>query len=462
MLIRDAELEGAITRVRIENGVVSAIGADLAAKPGEVVLDARGGALLPGLHDHHIHLLALAAALDSLPCGPPRVNSAESLQNALRERAASLRPSGGGWLRGIGYHDSVAGAMDRDWLDRVVPDLPVRIQHRSGRLWVCNSAALDRLGDGPWELVDGRPSGRLYDADTWMRQRLGSMPPDIGRASRLLAGFGITGITEVTPHNNLETARLLVGAQARGELLQDVYLMGDANLDALRDTKRLRRGPRKIHLHETALPDFAGLCGDVAASHACGRAVAIHCVTLTELMFALHVLESAGAHRGDRIEHAGVAPPEVLEPMRRLGVTVVTQPNFIRERGDQYLAEVDPRDQPWLYRLRGLLAAGIPVAAGSDAPFGEPNPWLLMQAAVERRTRNGHCLGIDETVGPERALALLCGALDEPGGASRVVAVGVSADLCLLDRSWAGARGNLGGVKVVATFGRGELIFDGF
>ena len=29
---------------------------------GDEIVDAAGGVLLPGLHDHHIHLLALAAA----------------------------------------------------------------------------------------------------------------------------------------------------------------------------------------------------------------------------------------------------------------------------------------------------------------------------------------------------------------------------------------------------------------
>ena len=37
-------------------------------------------------------------------------------------------------------------------LDRLVPDRPLRIQHRSGRMWLLNSAALSELLDR------GRPS----------------------------------------------------------------------------------------------------------------------------------------------------------------------------------------------------------------------------------------------------------------------------------------------------------------
>ena len=42
----------------------------------------------------------------------------------------------------------------------------------------------------------------------------------------------------------------------------------------------------------------------------------------------------AGARAGDRIEHAAVAPPDVVALVAALPLTVVTQPGFIRERGD--------------------------------------------------------------------------------------------------------------------------------
>ena len=65
-------------------------------------------------------------------------------------------------------------------------------------------------------------------------------------------------------------------------------------------------------------------------------------------------------------------------------LTVVTQPHFISERGDQYLTDVDPEDQPWLYRLQGFLAADVPLAAGTDAPFGHWDPWRAIRSAPAR------------------------------------------------------------------------------
>jgi predicted amidohydrolase YtcJ len=461
VLIRNAEIDFAMRAdVRIADGVIAEIGR-LDAVRDDIAIDARGAALLPGLHDHHIHFLAYAASRESVPCGPPTVTNAHDLARQLTDRAAA-KP--GAWIRGIGYHRSVAGDIDRDWLDRILPTTPARIQERSGRLWILNSAALDLVTAGqaetPLETVDGRPTGRLYDADAWLRERIGHVPLPIAPASRFLASRGVTGLTDTTPGNGPEEFALLREAQRSGDLVQNVLMMGGAGLDGMDGCAGLRIGARKIHLHETDLPDLADLSAIISHSHAAGRPVAVHCVTLAELVFTLGAFDEAGAAPGDRIEHAAVAPPDLLERIAGLGLTVVTQPNFIAERGDAYLRDVDRAEQPWLYRLRGFAEAGIALAAGTDAPFGDADPWKAMQAAVTRRTGSGASIGPGEALTPEQALALFTGAPADPGGPSRRIAVGAKADLCLLDRPWREARRDLSQVAVAATVRSGRLVFQ--
>ena len=466
MLIRNAELNfGEIADVRLAVGRIVSIAPKLEPAPGEAVLDARGGALLPGLHDHHIHLVSLAVALESLSCGPPQVNTETELVTRLRERSAAL--DDGEWIRGFGYHESVAGDIDRDWLDLHVADRPVRIQQRSGRLWIVNSCALEQLGvhgdaalPAGLELIDGRPSGRIYDADAWLRDKLPRGFPPLARVGALLAGYGVTGVTDTTPHNDLAQFRHFVAARAAGEMAQEILVMGDASLDTAIDARGVCRGPTKIHLHESDLPLFDDMVSTIRRSHDAGRPIAIHCVTVAELVFSLGALECAGAQAGDRIEHAAVAPPDVLPLLVAQGVTVVTQPNFILERGDAYLRDVALAERPWLYRLRGLLDAGIPVGGSTDAPFGDANPWLSMHAAVQRRSASGSVLGAVEALAPEDALALFTSAAHTPGGPPRRIAVGAAADLCLLDRPWAVARRNLSKVRVVATLKDGASLYS--
>ena len=457
MLIRNAEIYGKrIADLRIVGDRVVAIG-ELEPAVGEEVLEADGGALLPGLHDHHIHLAALAARRSSVLCGPPEVDDQAAL-------AARLAEPGSGWLRGIGYHESVAGMLDVETLDRMVGNRPVRVQHRGGRMWFLNSAALDILlaKSAPppgLEKNAGRFTGRLFDEDAWLKQALGSTPPDFAAVSAELVSHGVTGITDMSPANDPQMARHFQRQQRAGRLLQNCLLAGALNLAEGSFDERLRLGPAKLHLHEAELPDMEEVVSFIQSAHNQGRPVAIHCVTETELVFSLAMLEEAGTMPGDRIEHASVAPDHLLEQIAGIGLRVVSQPHLIAERGDRYLRDVDDRDQPWLYRLKSFIEAGVPLAAGSDAPFGAPDPWASMVAAVSRSTRDGHIMGEAEALSPEEALDLY---LADPVDLTRIrrIEIGAPADLCLLDRPWAEARTRLNAEDVRATMIGGSVIYD--
>jgi len=281
-----------------------------------------------------------------------------------------------------------------------------------------------------------------------LRQRLPGQRPSLATLSQRLADHGVIGLTDATPGNDLDAATAFLAQQQSGDLRQRLRVMGNATLDTLHGTPNLQRGEGKFHLHEHALPEFDVLVAQIRARHAAGRAAAFHCVSRIELVYALEALSVAGTMAGDRIEHGGICPPESLERLQMLQLTVVSQPHFIAEKGDRYRVEVDPDDQPWLYRLRGLQAAGIPLAAGTDAPFGGLNPWASMQAAVDRRCVAGASLGADEALTPEAALGLYTGPLETPGVARFELSMGDAADLCLLDRPWHAARENLAAVTV--------------
>jgi len=449
VLIARAEVEGRACTVRIESGRIAELGESLAPRAGEAVFDAAGGALLPGLHDHHLHLFAWAAARKSAVCGPPAVRDGEALARALRDAARVAAP--GAWIRGVGYHESVAGPLDRAALDALVPDHPLRIQQRSGELWCFNTAACRALGFDD-------PSGRLFHGDAWLRARLAQEEaPSLAEVGRELSRFGVTGVTDATPSNGAAELAAFARAMARGDLPQRLVVMGRADLPAPDPgVPRLLRGALKLRLTEAALPRFDDLVAEIADAHARGRAVAIHCVTRTELVFASAAFAGAGTQPGDRIEHAALAPPDLLPSLAALHLTVVTQPGFVATRGDAYRRDVPAHEHPHLYRCAGFVNAGIPLGGSTDAPFGDSDPWAAMRAAVDRMAPDGAPLGADETLTPERALALFTGPADSPGGAPRRIEPGAPADLCLLDRPWSAARRQLESKHVVATWCDGK------
>ncbi|MFC8045400.1 amidohydrolase family protein [Nocardia sp. NPDC057353] len=357
-------------------GVIAEVGPGLRAD-GETEVDGHGAVLLPGLHDHHIHLHSTAASRESVDC--------TTGLDALRGTDAPR-------VRAVGAGVSV----DRHTLDRLVPDRPVRVQHRSGALWMLNTAALAELAPLPHlpgieRDASGEPTGRLWRLDDLLR---GTWPRrgDLTALGRELTAFGITGVTDATP-----------GLADAPALPQRVTLLGE----------------RKLLLHDHDLPFYDELRDRIATLHHRGLPVAVHCVTRVSLLLTLAALDEVGILPGDRIEHGAVIP----DPAALRGLTVVTQPAFAVANRERYRAEVDPDDLPFLYPYARLLAAGVPVLPSSDAPYGPLDPWEIMRAAATRE------LGAGERV-PVRTV--LDGFLRDAELRPRSITPGAPADLVLL------------------------------
>ncbi|MBW8482696.1 amidohydrolase family protein [Actinomadura parmotrematis] len=435
LLLRDAELDGrARCDVRVRGARIVEVGPALRRAAGEEVLDCEGNALLPGLCDHHLHLHALAAWQRSLNCGPPAVSTPDALAAALRAAV----PDEHGWIRGVGYFESVAGDLDAALLDAFRADRPVRVQHRSGALWTLNSAAVAAAGlagadhPGIERDGDGAPTGRLWRADGWLRTRLPPSPaPDLAAVGRELARYGVTAVTDATPDLSAEALASLTAAVRDRAIPQRAHLLG-LPLGERAGHPRITAGPYKIVLADSGMPELGELADRIEEAHARGRAVAVHCVSREALALLLATLAITGIRPGDRVEHAALVPDELRGDLAQRGLRVVTQPGFIADRGDDYLRDVPPADLPDLYRHASLVQAGISVGLSSDAPYGPLDPWGVMRAAVERRTAAGEPVSPSEAVASKTALAAYLSPPGDPGGAVRRVRPGGAADLVVL------------------------------
>lgn len=401
-LLADGE-QGRAADVRVQDGRVSEVGppGSLAPRPGEQQVAGEGGALLPGLHDHHLHLLATAAAAESVDVGA-------GLQ-------ALAQAAGEGWVRAVGW----SGDGDRRVLDAVVAHRPVRVQHRSGALWVLNSLAARLLdldaqtGPEVEKDAEGRATGRLWRGDHLLSQLLPRVAPDLAGLGRRLAGLGLTGVTDATPDLDAATCALL-----RASVPQRLHLLGDPEGAA----------PVKLVLPDHDLPTLPALVGRVRAVRP--RPVAVHCVSRVTLVLLLAALEEVGRLPGDRVEHGAVVP----RALRHRLPPVVTQPGFLEARGDDYLRDLSPEDVEELYPFSSLQRAGVVVVPSSDAPYGPLDPWQVLRAARDRRSASGAVVGPGERVPVRRALDGLLRPLEDLTASPRAVLPGVPADLVLLAR----------------------------
>ena len=465
VLIKNAWLNGGCVDLRVSD-TIQDIGPQLTPALGESVLDARGGEVLPGLHDHHIHVFAAAAAYGSLDCDVG-FGTVADCRDRLAQRLAQT--AGTGWIRGVSYHEQQLGELDRWHLDALCPDRPVRIQHRSGKLWVCNSLALEVLQLQASDQIagveadsQGLLNGRIVRNDALIAQRLqaigGRVQPDVRGFSRMLARLGIVSVTDTSAHNNQLSQKNFDQLRREGELLQRVELMGDDSLDS---------GYLKILLDGDRLPPLDDLVHRINAARTKGRNVAFHCVSHLELVFALAALDDAsGPEAGfDRIEHGSVVHDDMALRLADLGMPVITQPAFLFAKGDQYRADLSGAELSDLYRFRGLQDLGVPVIASSDAPYGPVNPWQVIASAANRRTASGAVIGPAERVGVESALAgylTSTPALNQGLSFARArrVAIGMPADLCVLAQKWSEVRDEAESMAVGATLIGGSVAFD--
>ncbi len=415
ILRRASTAPGVVADLVVEGGRL--VDAPTAGEHEEVDVDGRP--VVPGLVDHHIHLLATAAARDSVDCSPAALAGGGGLAAVLRAGRRG-RPADG-WLRGVGYDVATSGEIDRRHLDGAAVG-PVRIQDRTGIRWMLDSEALARVlpaderawPDGVARDAAGRPTGVLTRLDAWLGARVPRRRPDLAALGAWLADRGVTALTDAGAANGPDELATLAAAGLPQRL---VAMTGEADVAP---PPGVALGPVKILLDDADLPGLDHLTARVRAAHDAGRAVAVHSVSAASLVLAL----AAGVGPNDRVEHASLVPDDVLPLLVAADPTIVVQPTLVTARGDRYLAEVPPDEHGGLHRLGSFLAAGLRVLAGSDAPYGPADPWLGVAAAVARRTSGGRPLGPTEAVDAATALGLYT------GGDAR------AGDLAVLEATW--------------------------
>lgn len=249
------------------------------AGAGTRIIDARGGTVLPGFIDSHVHLFGGAAELDMLDLLGLR--GLDRLTEAVRSYAAG-RPDDP-LVMGVGaYYDIAApgAGVSRQDLDAILPDRPLALMTSDHHTVFANTAALERAGilhggavpDGS-EIVmagDGTATGQLNETGAFgpvlMLSALGGRdllgyvtgadpePPAtaqerahdkavILRGLNHCASYGITGLHNMD--GNFYQLELLSELEAEGRLPMRVqvpmHLKNFDPVDRLEEAGEMRR-----------------------------------------------------------------------------------------------------------------------------------------------------------------------------------------------------------------------------
>ena len=154
---------------------------------------------------------------------------------------------------------------------------------------------------------------------------------------------------------------------------------------------------------------------------------------------------------------ARLAPDRIIEGLAGAGITVVSQPSFMRIPAVEFLP---PLHGLRVLAHRSMRESGVTVAGSSDAPVGEAAPLLGMHDAVSRTRASGRTLDEEERIGALDALAMYTRDAAAACGWSNVAGTlkaGHSADIVILSGDPASAP--LAELQVVETVLAGRTVY---
>ncbi|MEW6278370.1 MAG: amidohydrolase [Candidatus Eremiobacterota bacterium] len=456
---------GPADSLRCDGERIVEVGRELQPRPGEPVHDMAGGVILPGLWDAHLHFLLWSLKLrqvDLSGCPDPH------------DFLARLgRAQDGDWLQGQGWTEAYPTLEE---LDRATGDRPALLWRADLHSALANSAALRRAGvesgtpDPAGGRIErdhrGRPTGMLRELAIGLVSRCIPDPSqaEVDQALRAacarLHALGVTAISDqrLKDHDDGVASR---AAYRRLKLPLRIHCNVAAHeLDALPDeTPEARRGHVKFFSDGTLgsrtaamlepyegetsgrgiwLTPVEGLREGFARSRRMGLPISVHAIGDAAVRTCLDLLEELGPAPGvpDRIEHVQFLSDRDLGRLAALGVTASMQPVHMLDDMDLSDRLVGPRSRTY-YRLASLRRWGTRLAFGSDAPVADPNPWLGMHAAVQRRRPDRPEAWVpEERLDLPSALAAYTAGAAEAAGRKDlgVLSPGALADFAVIDR----------------------------
>lgn len=395
----------------IVDGVIADIAPTGNLRPSGLVVEGEGGWLLPGLWDHHVHVLQWALAADRVPLG-----ELASARDAAAVMAAA--PVGDGRRIGSGFRDGLwPDAPSLALLDAATGDVPTYLINADVHSVWMNSAAFRRERFAPVA------SGMLVEEDAFeISRRLNAVDAQtaddaVERMARAAAARGLVGLVDLDMTWNdepwqrraargFDTLRVSYGTypQHLDRAIAEGLRTGDRVRGGRDDL--IRVGPLKAitdgslgtrtaacahpypgdpanHGLLTVAPD--DLVDMMTRATAAGLECAIHAIGDVANSHALDAYAVTGAV--GTIEHAQLVAHADIPRFARLGVAASVQP-------EHALDDRDMTDAIWAgqsaqpYPLRALADSGANVRFGSDAPVAPLDPWAAMASAVFR-TRDG-------------------------------------------------------------------------
>ena len=426
-----------------EGNKISYVGNQRPAKlVADTVVDLKGGFVIPGLIDNHVHFIEGGAGLAAVQLRDAKTK--KEFISRIAVQAKSL--SAGQWvLYGNWDHESWGGELpEKEWIDEQTGDTPVFVMRIDGHMGFVNSAALKLAGitrdskqPAGGEIVfneDGEPTGVLKDTALDPILAVLPSPTDeellkaVDAAQRHALSLGLTQVHVMTASANESDAyRPFVLADQKGllRLRTIVYTPIQQWQDVLADKSNkgsiynyssdlLRWGGFK-GLTDGALgsttawfydpyldaPDKTGfplidqkdLEIMLSDSDATSVDVAIHAIGDRAIDAVIEAMQNVAgdniANKRYRIEHFQHPSKAAIEALAAHKIVASMQPYHAIDDGRWAEKRIGAERILTTYAFKTILDDGGILSFGSDWPVAPLAPLKGIYAAVTRQTIDG-------------------------------------------------------------------------
>lgn len=497
----------------VENGLFLATGTNeeiLKLFQSDLVIDAGGKPVLPGLIDGHCHFYAYAIGLHRYV----NLKGTRSFDEVLQLITKYHETHTSVWILGRGWDQNdweVKEFPDKFLLDQLFPDNPVVLTRVDGHAVLANSEALrlagitaqTRVNGGDVFLNDGETTGILLDNAADLMK--GAIPED-DKPQKEIALLDaqqdcfMVGLTSLVDAGlDFETIMMIDSLQQSGKLKMRINAMLSPNHKNI--TEFIEKGAfQKERLTVNSIKLYAdGALGSRGAlllepysddpgnyglrmtspdslynilvkAYDKNFQVNTHCIGDSANRMMLHLYSEILKRPNDRrwrIEHAQVVHPDDFQLFAKFSIIPSVQSTHCTS--DMYWAEarLGPERIKGAYAYKKLLEQNGWLVNGTDFPIEEINPLLTFFAAVARVSENGYPKGgfqSENALSREDALRSITiwpakGSFEEDTKGS--IEPGKFADFVIIDKDiMTVSLAEIPGIKVLKTYLDGEMVYE--
>ena len=435
------------------------------AGAGHKMEDLKGRTLLPGFIDGHAHFASFSAQAIGAQILPPPDAGAKDIQTLiaiLKEWNTPENRALTGWIFGMGFDDSVLEDKrfpTRHDLDQVSKEFPIMIIHISGHFAVVNSKGLEILNinaetQNPEGGIIRREKG---DEPNGVLEELAAIPhyvkalnPATKEAGDVFfeAGQNMAlsyGYTTAQEGRAMENHEFLAAAAEANKLKLDVvsyvdYLFVDTYMNSKWYSKaymnNYRIGGMKVTLDgspqgrtawrtkpyllppDGAKKDYSGypaIPNDSVVASIYEKALKNNWQILTHAngdaamdqmirTMKTSVSKYGNEDRRNVLIHGQYIREDQLDSFKELNVITSLFPLHTFYWGDWHKQIIGDSLGNKISPTRTALDKGLKISIHTDAPVALPNLMRMVGISVERKSRSGQIIGINERLTPYEAL----------------------------------------------------------